>query len=234
MATRFALSATAATPLTPAFEAWTRTTEGVRRAMSPTKDGSAATSQTIWASGAAAANDSALARQYISDPLRAGITFVTTDTVKCYCRCMESAVNDNINRQPICVKVVSEDGTTLRATLLGLGHVGPNTTEWISGTLTNKTLADGDVLTAGYTTVAGDRLVVEVGGQVSSAGGTSVLGTMSFGANTTDLGENETDTTALDPWFEISRTLEFYGAAQSVTDPLDDLYAAPGGAGALQ
>jgi hypothetical protein len=185
--------------------------------MSPTKDASAAVSQTIWANGAAAVDESALARQYVSDRMAAGIAFATSDTIKCYIRCAESATNDNINRQPICVKVVSEDGNTLRATLKALGHYGPNTTEWIVTTLTAKTLADGDTLGAGYTTVLGDRLVIEVGGQVSSAGGTTVTGTMSFGANTTDLLENETGTTALDPWFEISRTVTFAPTAYTLT-----------------
>jgi len=178
--------------------------------MSPTKDGSAATSTTFWANGAAAASESALARQFISEPMDAGIAFATTDTIKSQVRCQESAVNDNINRQPICVKVYSEDGTTLQATLKALGHIGPNTTEWLNTGLRNKTVADSDTLDANYTTVAGDRLVIEVGGQVSTAGGTSVTGTMSFGSdNGSDLGENETDTTALNPWFEISRTVTF-------------------------
>lgn len=209
------------TALTPGFAAWVRTTEGVRRCMTLVKDGSAMVSQTIWANGAAAVDESALARQFISDPLRAGITFLTTDTIKCYIRCAESATNDNINRQPLCLKLISMDGQTLRATLKALGHIGPNTTEWIVTTLTNKALADGDALGAGATTLSGDRLCLEVGGQASAAGGTSVTGTMSFGGNgASDLLEDETGTTALNPWFEISRTLEFYGAADRITQPL--------------
>lgn len=210
MPTRFYLSSTETVSQTPEFAAWSRTAEALRRSMSPVKDGSAITSTTIWANGPAAADESALARQFVSAPMAAGIAFSTSDTIKAQVRCMESAVNDNINRSPIAVKVYSEDGTTLRATLLDLGHVGLNTTEWIASTLTNKTIANGDALTANYTTVLGDILVIEMGGQVSAAGGTSVLGTMSFGsASATDLGENETDTAANNPWFEISRTISF-------------------------
>lgn len=210
MATRLYLSSTGTVAgVTPGFEAWSRTTEGARRAMSPTKDGSAATSATIWANTSPTANQTALCRQFISPPMIAGIAFDTGDTFKCQIRCKESATNDNINRTPICVKVVSEDGNTVRQVLKALGAYGPNTTEW-NTSLRNKTLADGDALTASYTTVAGDRLVIEVGGQVDATGGTSVTGTMSFGSDSaTDLGENETDTAANNPWFEISRTLTF-------------------------
>lgn len=230
MPTRFYLTSNTATPPnSPGFAAWSRTTEGVRRKMSPTKDASASAVKAIWANGTAAINESALAVQFHSAELSTGIAFATTDTIKCYIRCQESAANDNINRQPICVKVYN--GTTLQATLKALGHIGPNTTEWVANvtpgaSMRNKTLADGDVLDANYTTVAGDYLVIEVGGQVSSAGGTSVTGWLSFGSdNAADLGENETDTTALNPWFEISRTLTFLQTG-TATDTLPNLAAA--------
>jgi len=214
VAIRFYLSSFDGVPdgITPVFAGWTRTTEGVRRRMMPSpKDNSALATKTIWAGGAAAVDESALAVQFISDRLAAGHVFTTSDTFKCYIRCAESATNDNINRQPICVKVVSEDGLTIRATLFGLAHAGPNTTEWIVTTLTNKALADGDTFTAGYTTVEGDRLVVEVGGQVSAAGGTSVTGSMSFGtAPSADIAENETGTAADKSWFSLpTLTLTF-------------------------
>lgn len=209
MATRFYLSSTGTVTQTPGFAAWTRTTEGLRRSMSPTKDASAITSTTMWANGSAAANDSALARQFVSAPMSAGVAFATSDTIKAQARCNESAINDNVNRAPIAVKVYSQDGATLRATLLGLGHVGLNTTEWPTA-LTNKTIANSDALTAGYTTVLGDILVVELGAQVDATGGTTVTATMSFGsASASDLLENETDTAANNPWFEISRTISF-------------------------
>lgn len=209
MATRFYFSPTVIPPagVQPAFAAWTRTTEGVRLVMKTTKPGDAMASLTTFGSTGPAANDSSLFVQFVSDPLPSGIAFATTDTIKCFIRAMESATNDNINRQPICLKVVSYDGGTIRATLKALGHYGPNTTEWVSGTLTSKTWADGDTLDANYTTVDGDRLVLEIGGQVSSSGGVSVVGTISIGSNSgTDIAENETVTAANNPWFEISRT----------------------------
>ncbi|MCC6961184.1 MAG: hypothetical protein IT301_15160, partial [Dehalococcoidia bacterium] len=156
------------------------------------------------------ANGSALAVQFISDPMPAGIAFSTSDTIKGVVRALESAINDNINRMPMCLKVYSLDGSTLRATLKSLGAYGPTTTEWDTGTAESRQFADGDTLDAGYTTVLGDRLVLEVGGQVSSAGGSSVTGTMIFGASAgTDLDESEVDTGTDNPWFEISRAITF-------------------------
>ena len=211
MASRFYLSSSTVAHRSPGFSAWTQTTEGIRRRMSPVKDGSIIATTTIWDGVSPGANETALAAQFVSDPMVAGIAFVTTDTIKCQVLCQESAVNDNINRQPITVKVYSEDGATLRATMLALAHIGPNTTEWPTTAL-NKTVSDGDVLKTGYTTVAGDRLVIEVGGQVAGGpGGVSTTGTLRFGTSgSSDLGENETDTdTTLLPWFEISRTVTF-------------------------
>jgi len=215
VSTRFYFSASLVPPNSPGFAAWTRTTEGVRRKMDPRKDDSAMTGLNCWANGAVAANASALAVQFASRPMAAGVAFLTTNTIKCQVRCQESAINDNINRQPICVKVYN--GTTLQATLVGLGHIGPGTTEWSSAVGgVNRTAADGDLLTGlggTYTTVDGDYLVVELGGQVSSAGGTSVTGTLSIGSNSgTDLGENETDTAENNPWFEISTDVIFANA----------------------
>ncbi len=208
MATRFYFSSTAVPPNSPGFAAWTRTTEAVRRKMSTTKDASAMTNFSVWANTNPAANDSALTCQFQSLHLAVGTVFTSgVTTVKCYIRCQESATNDNINRQPICIKVYN--GTTLQATILSLGHIGPNTTEWVASptAATSKTLADGDTLTGTYTTVEGDYLVVEVGQQVSSAGGTSVTGVQVFGSDSaTDIAENETVTAANNPWVEFSNT----------------------------
>ena len=212
MASRFYLHNATAAAITPGIAAWTDSTAYDRKQMSPTKDVSAmATKHCGPISGNVAANGTMLARQFISDPLASGIAFVTSDTFTCVIRAAESGANDNINRQAICVKVYSEDGTTLRATLFALGNVAPNTTEWATSLQSEIWSAvAGTALTANYTTVARDRLVVEVGGMCSSAGGTGVDGSLSFGSNSgTDLSTTEHVTTANNPWFEISRTVTF-------------------------
>ncbi len=226
MATRFYFSAATTPPNSPGFEAWTRTSEGVRRKMDPTKDGAAMTNFTAWANAAAGANTTALFAQFASRPLKAGIVFTASESYKCVVRCQESAANDNINRTPSCVKIYN--GTTLKRTRIDLGAHGPNTTEW-NTSLRNKQLLDGDASIApDYTTVIGDYLVLEVGGQVDATGGTSVTGTMSIGSNSaTDLAENETGTVADNPWFETSLTLHFDEIVQPSTLALATTTFAP-------
>ena len=173
MATTLYFSATRTPGISPSVKGtWTATTETAVRLMDNAKDGSTLANTTIFANADIAAAATHLARQFVSRPLAAGIAFVTTDTFKCYVRCMESGSNDNINRNPIGIFVVSLDGATVRATLKAVGHYGPNTTEW-NTSLRNKTFGDGDVFAANYTTVSGDRLLIEIGGMISSAGGRS-------------------------------------------------------------
>jgi len=208
VATRFYLSSTAASPVTPGYAAWTRTADGSRLTMSPTKDSSAFTSSTCWANSAVTAGTFALAEQFISDPMAAGIVFTTANTFSSVVRVMESAANDNVDRLYICIKVVSQDGNTLRATLKPLSFYGPTTTEWATA-LTTKDAGNAVALTTGYTTVAGDRLVVEFGAGCSTAG-TSVTASLNFGsASATDLAITEGVTTANNPWFEVSTNITF-------------------------
>ena len=215
MATRFYLSSTAVAPVSPAFfGTWTRTTEGDRYTMSPTKDGSAMTDKSAWANGSAGNGDSALIRQYVSDPMTAGIGFTTGDTFKAQIRAQEADTGDNITQTQIGIKVYSEDGTTLQATLKAQGHYATTSGEWATS-LRNTEFHDpaSDNMTTGYTTVAGDRLVIEVGGRTGAAG-TTVTATMSFGSDSgTDLPEDQTTTTPDNPWFEISRDITFAAAS---------------------
>lgn len=205
MATRFYFAAVTTPDISPAFAVqWVRNTEGARRVMSSTKDGSAMASATIWANGAAAAQDTALSRQFISAPMVAGVAFATTDTIKVQVRCMESAADDNIDRVNINLRVIAADGSTVQASLR---IIQGTLAEWNTA-LRNKTLST--LVNNAYTTVAGDRLVMEIGGKVSSAGGSTVTGTMSWGSDSgTDLPEDETTTAANNPWFEISRDISF-------------------------
>lgn len=211
MATRFYWSSSAVPDVAPSFAAWDRTTEALRRVMDPTADGSTMVASSTFGGVSQAANGNGLWRQFVGKPLAAGNAFSVSDTVKGVVLAREDGtVDDNVNRQPITLKVVSMDGTTLRATLLTLAHYGPSTTEWNDTTATSRQLAVDATLTGGYTTVAGDRLVLEVGAQVDATGGTNVFASFVSGsADGTDLDESEVDTTGR-PWFEVSRTLTFF------------------------
>lgn len=212
MATTFYLSSTATTPVTPGYAAWTRTSEADRREMHNVKTNSAFTNKSCWAGAAAAANDSCLNRQYVSKPMAAGIAFTIGDTIRIVARMYESATNDNIGREPICLKVYSEAGTVLRATLLPLLNYG-TAAEWNTALRSQRaTGAVSTAITAGYTTVAGDRLVLEIGGQTNlNVTGTSVTVYQNFGDTTASvaLDYSDVDTGVDYPWFEISRTITF-------------------------
>lgn len=215
MATRFYFSGAAAA-VSPAYSSgWSYSLYVDTKKMVTTKDSSAMTSVERGDGVNRAANETVLVRQFVSDPMNSGQEFNTGVTVKGQVRCMESNADDNLNRQPIAVRIVSEDGATVRAVLLAVGHLAADSSEWSAATYINQKLADGDALTTTYITTKGDRLVVEIGGQVSSSGGTSVTARMLLGCDSaTDLPEDETSTSDYNPWIEFSNTITFYTFAR--------------------
>ena len=95
--------------------------------------------------------------------------------------------------------------TVVRATPLAVADYS-TATEWFTS-IRNKAFADGDAGTGSYTTVTGDRLVIEIGH--NDTAGTSISGSSRFGSIGTGgaLPENETDAGAtLVPWFDTSNT----------------------------
>lgn len=173
--------------------------------MSIGKSGSAMTN--LQLAFAATAGTTQLFVQFISDPLTVQ-TVSALVTMKGTVRCFESATNDNIDAVTSKVIITSGDGQTLRGTLFNLGNYGP-VAELNSGSLRAKRIADGDTDIGLVTTVAGDRLVFEIG-LTTTVGGTTISGTMNFGDNSaTDLGDNETDTAANNPFVEFSHDFVF-------------------------
>lgn len=187
----------------PAYDAgWNYTTEASRRALLAAK--SASESLTIgtqigpWT---ATAGQTALDRQYISEPLKAQ---TISGTFKGQVMTREYATTDNVDRLFVAVKVVSNDGTTVRATLFARANA-TTTLEFISNvTHRNKRIADGDTLSS-YDCTDGDRLLIEIGYSNSTAG-TTPEASARWGAptGTNDLPENETQTTAGVGWIEFS------------------------------
>jgi len=150
----------------------------------------------------------ALHRQYVSAAMAAGNVFTTGDTLKTAVQMNENNAGDNMSFQ-LWVGVVSEDGTTARATLRSkVEDAGELPT-----TITNRFLTT--TLSGTYETVAGDRLVVEFSseGTPTAAGGVQGHnGQMRWGSNGAggDLPENDTDTgTTLNPWIEFATTIAF-------------------------
>lgn len=144
----------------------------------------------------------------VSRRLAAGQQFTTSDKIKIYVLAMQNQATTDI-KSFVTAKIISEDGSVVRATLLALGHYG-NSSEFPL-TFTNRAFAVGTYLQANYLTVEGDRIQIELGGQVDTDGGTADSFSLQFFAfyGNTDVGENETDTVVTDSWVEFSRTLEF-------------------------
>lgn len=209
MATRFYLAQGSgfAAPVNPAFAAWGQTTGAIRRRMLTATTADALTNLAITHATIGA---STLYGQWVSDRLAADQVFTSgTTTFGCQVQGLESAINDNIINRVRAVKIVSDDGATIRATLIALGNAA-SVVEWNTA-LRNLTFLGATAAGASYTTIEGDRLVVELGAKDSA--GASIQGTLRFGADssgTGDLGANETDTTTtLRPWFETSANLVF-------------------------
>jgi hypothetical protein len=203
---------------------WEYNNELIRRRMVKFKGSSTtAIGQTVDTDGGGS-NLSEIDRQYVSDPMVAGITFTKFKThITAQIRGVEVNAADSV--VPLGgVRIYSEDGTTLRATLLGVdfywGHttIGTNCGSGCYAELgttfaLNETIFKRALVQETYTTVAGDRLVYELGGHRRDV---SEVAQFSFYYGETDADCDETDSssvTACSPWIEFSNNIDF------TTDP---------------
>lgn len=199
MATRLYLSESRTVDIVPGFAAFTEVDGMLRREMSPHKSGSAMVTHTT-AQTATAANSSQGIRQYISPPMAAQT--LTGGTWKGTIRCLESAVNDNVDAVKSQLRYWDVSAGAFGGTsIAALANYGPVLE--FNTALRAKRIADGDAFTT-VTVDFGDRLVLDLG-YTNTTIGTSVSASMSFGDDSaTDLGDNETDLTALNPFIELS------------------------------
>jgi len=158
------------------------------------------------------ANYQDLDRQYVSTRMDAGIIFsVATTSITSVVMMREFATTDDVDKCILNVRVLSEDGQTDRAVLLSTANYGPTLEMINNATMRNKQCASGgDLVLAAYTTVLGDRLVVELGYQTDGAE-TSPQAAGKWGENATDCAENETNTTDCAGWIQFSNTITFAG-----------------------
>lgn len=205
MATRFRLpNDTTAPAVSPALQSYSHNAPTtVRRKLVLSGGGSlTTTAYTPDAADHLVAGD-ALWCQFVSDPMAAGIAFLNGQAIKYAVMGLEANAGNNLNTQ-IFVSIVSQDGGTVRRTLLGKTA---NTSE-LATTLRNNS-ASATQTGADYTTVAGDRLVVElsvVGTPIAAGGTQGHNSSMRFGQQGIDgdLPENDTDTVSTKaPWVEF-------------------------------
>lgn len=204
-ATRFYFPTTEAAPVSVSFQSgWEETSEGQTRKLRTPKGSDAITvGQTVDITEDTANDD--LDRQYVSGQMAAGIVFtsgVTTVTAQIQMR--QFANTDDVIACILGIRIMSSDGSTLRATLLAVANYGTSTE--LSTSMRNKTCANGDAVTASYTTVSGDRLVVELGYRTDGAD-TTPQAAANWGDSATDLPVNETQTTSGTGWIEFSNTI---------------------------
>ena len=211
--TRFYLWEASSAPVSPAVDAaWESSAAPFARRPMHTLP-RASDSLTTVAGFTSTAGQDRCHRQFIGPPMLAGHPFDTSVTYKAYAQGLESNADDNI-RARVGVRIVSRDGTTVRHTVKSVADYSSGA-EWNTA-LRNKAFLDGDAGTGSYTTVAGDRLVVEFGH--SDAAGASISASSRWGSTATggDLPENETSTsTTVRPWFECSLTLTFEAPTQA-------------------
>jgi hypothetical protein len=216
MATRLYFPLDEAPAITPAFAAgWSYNSEGLRRKLADTKGSSAITIGSQigpWTSG-----QLALDRQYISTRMDAGITFTAAvTTVKAQLMVREYNNGDNVDRISLHIRILSEDGLTVRATLRNGASAQA---EFVNNaTHRNKSHTAAGV-SATYTTVLGDRLCVEIGYTDNS--GSTPEASAKWGENATDLPENETQTTDGAGWIEFSNTITFAGESANLNIQTD-------------
>ncbi len=200
--TRLYFSSSAVPPISPGFDSnWEETSSAVRRNMSPTKTTSSMVDET--ATSAALAEDE-LIIQLIGPPMKAQTINPLNLGFKCYARAARGTlIVTAVSR--IVAKVISNDGSTVRGTCLSFGDKSTGT-NW-NTTDRNKAFVDGDDATASVSALLGDRLMIELGLNHTASVDTAQI---NIGDNSgTDLAEDETTTTANNPWLEIAQNIFF-------------------------
>lgn len=203
--TRFYFPSTGAGAVSPAFDAgWEDVSIVTRLKTVTTKIASAMT--TVAFSDLLATDEDILFRQWVSDPLVAQTIIGQTLTMQM--RAIETLATNNMFVTWV-VKVVSNDGGTVRGTLVAITR---DNVEVDAATLTNRSLV---LATNALAILDGDRLVFEIGtGGVATVSHDSSL--RIGDADATDLPVNDTTTTDNSPWLEFQQVLVFQAATVDI------------------
>lgn len=215
--TRLYFPAEDAAGVSPAFDAaWTATGGAVRRRLAHAKGRSYAGAGTAisWTPG-----EYALDRQYVSDPMQAGVAFgPAATTLASVLVAREVSPVNNVATVLIGARVVSRDGSTVRATLLA---VTPFSVSELSTAFGVRLVASAYAVTGTWTTLAGDRLVVELGYTDTVGASPSAYGKWGEAGQDAATDENLFADAILTPmrvgWMDVSTTPAFEGVS---TDPV--------------
>lgn len=205
MLLRFYLPSSGAADVSPSFgSGWDGTASGDRLKCVTTRINSAMTRKLYPTIGAATPAEFVLNRQYVSAPLVAG---TLSGTVKGQIRCGRTA---GVGTLAVQILVVSNDGSTVRGTALSVtaSQLTSTPPRFEGSSLdVNRKLRDASdntsITLSSVVVQAGDRLVIELGCRELASSGLNNAHT--FGDNSgTDLPEDETTSTANNPWVEFS------------------------------
>lgn len=218
MATRFYASSIdvpkhAGSAITPAFDSnWSSTNNMTRYALSTAHSGSGLT--TLQRSKSSSTRQNLGLIQLTTRPLTAGQSITTADTVKAAFQAWENVTGADASGK-MSVRVFSEDGTTVRTTLLALDTATTNLNEW--GTSASSKLfprmldADPFKTLTNYTTQDGDIIVVELGFLTANTNFTSSQGKITIGdpIGVSDFSYQNSQTGTYVGWIEFSMNLSF-------------------------
>ena len=202
MPTRFYLPSTGAAAVSPAYSSgWEDTSIASRLKCVVAKISSAMATVSFLDNDAT--DKDILFRQWVSDPIAAQT--IAAQTVKIQVRGQEAGEARNMFLA-WAIKVMSNDGTVERGVLVALQR---DATELDSTpTLTNR----GDSATSTQVVaLVGDRIVIEIGGGGDPGLASDHDSDLSVGDdNVSDLPENDTTTTANNPWVEFANALSWH------------------------
>jgi hypothetical protein len=216
-ATRFYPNQTAS-GVSPAYSAVWDQTNNDTRVLAKTKQGTQTEVGKIPATQDPR-GEMALTR-LITEALRTGQTFATSDTFSASFKTGSNPrtnLTDYSTKLFMVVKVMASNNTTVRATLYQ-SPAGGTGTSWYEDPMESRIRTSVN-LTSAYTTVAGDYLVVEVGGSLlRNAGMTDATVKIQTGGTDADLPLSEGSEDAGTGWVEFSNTILF--ASEATSSPI--------------
>ena len=204
--TRFYLPSSGAAAVSPAFDAeWENTAATDRLKCVTTRINSTNSFKSTTDATATAFRDTLL-RQYVSDPIALGII---SGTIKGQIRSSAASGAAAGVRAQLIAKVVSNDGSTVRGVLyagdLDTSATANPTSEFSQAADTNRTFPrGGPVAISPVVALDTDRVVLELGYRKHVNVTTGNVSLSFMDNNASDLPEDETTTTALNPWIEFS------------------------------
>lgn len=219
MTTRLYLPSSGTAPISVAMDTvWDTTALVTPRPTSTTKGTSAFTEISAVETSTSTSHDIAFG-QYISPPLSAQ---TISGTLQARVRSRQSDVDANARSQFV-ARVVSNDGSVVRGTLIGSSTTTAAVNQWgVASSITEARTARYPRLSASSTVTSvvcedGDRLVFEFGVRAINTVSTPYTYAVEFGENSpNDLPANETDTSQAAPWIEFSGDLLFKAASTGI------------------